>query len=267
MTSPPKTNYGTAETMEISQVARATTAAPMYFRELKFHQKVGTKGQKYYFSDGGFGETNNPTDIGLQEIETLPGKHTVGAIVNIGTARGKPDPSRKSVFSVMRRMASKATDPNIVAREMSRRGLENYWRFNDDQGINVELDEWKPTGWFTMGSTPGATTLKKMDDAFNAWACKHANIEWLKNCAKELVAIRRGRCQEKSRWEQFALGAHDYRCKHEDCCSDPAYSSRHQFMEHWERVHEGCGDGEDDDTFKEPNFRMWTYQKPHGHKM
>lgn len=260
MAAPPEVNYGPAESMEIWQVARAATAAPMYFKELRFSQLHGSKGQKYYFSDGGFGETNNPTDIGLQEIDRLPGKHTIGAIVNIGTARGTADPSHKSVLNVVKRMGAKATDPNIVANVMSQKGLETYWRFNDRRGINVELDEWKPSGWFNRAGRSGKTSLKTIQDAFHAWACEHDNTEWMKNCAKELVTIRRGRCvkEEASRWEQFALGAHTYRCTHEDCCNEPLCSSRHQFMQHWKYRHEGEPDA---DAYLEPDFKKWEYQK------
>ncbi|KAF9700754.1 hypothetical protein EKO04_001391 [Ascochyta lentis] len=258
MTTLPKINYGPAETMEIWQVARAATAAPMYFKEIRFTQQSGTNGQKYYFSDGGFGETNNPTDLGLLEIETLPGRHTVGAIVSVGTSRGKADPSRKSVLNIVKRMAGKATNPDIVANAMNQRNLENYWRFNDNKGINIELDDWKPSGWFTSTEHRGAKSLETMNHAFNEWACKTENIRWLENCAKELVKTRRGRCQEKSRWEQFALGAHTYRCKHEDCCNEPSYSSRHQFMQHWHQQHEG---DDDEETCQEPKFKKWIYQQ------
>ncbi|KZM24237.1 uncharacterized protein EKO05_0005788 [Ascochyta rabiei] len=258
VTTLPKINYGPAETMEIWQVARAATAAPMYFKEIRFTQQSGTNGQKYFFSDGGFGETNNPTDLGLLEIETLPGRHSVGAIVSVGTSRGKADPSRKSVLNIMKRMAGKATNPNIVASAMSQRQLENYWRFNDEEGIDIELDDWKPSSWFTHPDRRGEISLKTMEDAFHRWACKLESAQWLENCARELVTTRRGRCQEKSRWEQFALGAHTYRCKHEDCCNEPPYSSRHQFEQHWQQVHENEDIGE---VYREPQFKKWIYQQ------
>ncbi|KAJ4359094.1 hypothetical protein N0V95_002488 [Ascochyta clinopodiicola] len=230
----------------------------MYFKEIRFSQQSGTKGQKYYFSDGGFGETNNPTDLGLLEIKNLPGRHTVGATVSVGTSRGKADPSGQSFKNILKRMAGKATDPNIAASAISNREVDNYWRFNDDKGIDIELDDWKPSGWFTRPDRRGKTSLKTMENAFYEWACDLENIRWLENCAKELVTTRRGRCQEKSRWEQFALGAHTYRCRHEECCNESPYSSRHQFMQHWQQVHEGEDGAE---ACQEPRFKKWIYQQ------
>ncbi|KAF1930023.1 FabD/lysophospholipase-like protein [Didymella exigua CBS 183.55] len=261
MVTPPKTNFGPAETMEIPKVARAVTAAPMYFKRLEFTHKIGTHDQKYYFTDGGFGRTNNPTVIGLDEIDSIPGKHTIGAIVNIGTSRGnKADPSRTTALGIVKALTDEATNPGDVAKEMGRLNLDKYWRFNDDGGINVELDEWRPAGFFTKRNYRGTITIDTIEHAFNKWAAEQDNVYWLDHCARELVKIRRGRCieEEKSRWEQYALAAHSYRCKHEDCCTEPAYTSRHQFVEHWERVHEESDDGDD---YKEPRFKQWIYQQ------
>lgn len=251
--SAPVINYGLAEKIEVTQAARAATAAPMYFEEAKFPQKVGTRGQEYTFVDAGFGKFNNPTGIGLQEIETLPGRHTVGAVVNVGTSRSKPDPTSNSIVNLIKRLAGSATDTNIVAEEMERRNLDHYWRFNDDRGIDIELDECKPNHWWTKDDRRGTKTFDKIEDKFHRWAGLHENVEAFTACARELVETRRGRSTEKSRWEQFAIGAHSYSCPHADC-GQSTYNTRYLFELHWNAAH-------GDEAALEPNFEKWVYQK------
>lgn len=252
----PKVNYGPAEQMEIPQVGRAATAAPLYFKELKVRQKHGTKGQKYYFSDAGFCEMNNPTGLGYQEIQKMFPRQIDGAILSVGTSRSKTDPSGQSVWQILKRMADKATNPEIVADYMREKNLKNYWRFNDDRGIKVEMDDWKPNNRFS-NAEPGSVTLKIIEASFDWWAGQPQHIKWLRECAKELVTTRRGRSQDASRWEQFAIGAHEYRCEHDNCRSE-SYNSRHQFRTHWEVEHEGEAFGE---VYEKPRFKKWVYQE------
>lgn len=105
------TIYNSAERLYIYQVARAATAAPMYFKELKVTLQRGDERQKAYFTDGGFGVTNNPTQVGFNEVKSLSGSENhenVGVVLSIGTARGKPDPAGKSFRNRMVKMS--ATD-------------------------------------------------------------------------------------------------------------------------------------------------------------
>ncbi|KAJ4336777.1 hypothetical protein N0V87_005170 [Didymella glomerata] len=246
--------------MDVPQVGRAATAAPLYFKELKVRQKHGRKGQKYYFSDAGFGELNNPTGVGLQEIETLYPRQTIGAVLNVGTSRSKPDPTPRSVLHIVKKLAGNATDPNIVAKQVAARNLPHHWRFNDDRGIKIELDDWKPNSRFSKGAS-GSETCQKIRSSFEWWSGQPQNIQWLQECARELVTTRRGRSSDRSRWEQFAVGAHEYRCRHEGC-QEESYNSRHQFQSHWENEHEGEAFGED---FEKPKFKRWVYQeRPEG---
>jgi patatin-like phospholipase/acyl hydrolase len=153
--------------MHIWQVARAATAAPMYFKELKVHLPGRNGDQKTYFSDGGFGVTNNPAQVALIEMMILYGATNVGAIVSIGTARA-PETSSRDLFGRVRKMASVATNPENVAEWMRTEDPDCYWRFNDKTGLCIELDEWKPNGLFTK--KPAHETLRKIQASFDGWA-------------------------------------------------------------------------------------------------
>lgn len=245
---------GPAERMEIWQVARSATAAPMYFKEMKFDTQQSSR--THFFSDGGFGVTNNPTLIGHQEMETNWGPDNIGAIVSIGTSRAvSRDGSR--IMEPVRDAFEHATDPQHVADVMRGKGLEHYWRLNDDVGIEMELDDWKPNSMMTRKQDRGRKTLRRITENFNQWAGKPQNYKLIEQCAAELVRRRRARIKNSARWERFATGAHDFQCRHEDC-QDFSLPTRAFFEEHWQKCHQNKADAQ---RCKEPDFKVWEYKK------
>jgi hypothetical protein len=239
--------------MEIWRVARAATAAPLYFTEIKFKTKSMAGATNVYFSDGGFGHINNPTNLGLQEIQSLHGSNNIGVLVSVGTARADDQPGGKSIFKRVKSFANAATDPRIVAEQLHGRDL--YWRFNDEKGLDIELDDWKPNGWFTKN--PGRDTLTKIENEFNHWARKRENIRQLEECARELVRRRRRRTEDRSKWEHYATGA-QFRCMHDICESRP-YNLRAEFEEHRRKEHP---DSTPNDETHDPIITIWKYQGP-----
>jgi hypothetical protein len=250
-------NYGQAEEMQIWQVARAATAAPMYFTELQYKFKSDDDTDKFFFSDGGFGLTNNPTLLGLQEIQKLHGDDKVGLVVSVGTARADTDADKTGIFHRVTEAFSKATDPKTVAREVGRRLKTNYWRLNDNEGLKLELDDWKPNGWFTPEPKRGCKTLDKITNGFNAWMIKQENAKMIQECAEKLVQRRRLRTSDRSRWYCFAHGVEGFRCSsnHHEQCRE-VFSSRRRFEAHWESVHEGQTNAE---KYRQPRYTEWTY--------
>ncbi|KAF2281459.1 FabD/lysophospholipase-like protein [Westerdykella ornata] len=249
-------NFGKAEQMEIWQVARAATAAPMYFREIKFTPPHSR--DRYYFSDGGFGHTNNPTEVGIQEIQLRFGAESVGAVVSIGTARADDDNSGgRSIFKRVHNAFSIATNPRIVANQVRRRNLPHYWRLNDEEGLRMELDDWQPNGLTTSKENRGRKTLQEIRARFNEWALVYENDESIRACARELVRRRRARIQDGARWEVYATGASNFRCRHEHCPETP-FPTRDHFREHWHQCHED--NHEDADRCREPEFTIWRYR-------
>jgi hypothetical protein len=245
--------------MTIWQVARAATAAPLYFRPLECDNPHGPPGTKFHFSDGGFGAENNPCYAGIQELEGVHGHggpsnvRVVGAVVSIGTAKAETSPGGVSLFmDTIVGLTEEATSARIYAEVLRDQNRKDYWRFNDDQGLRMELDECEPNGWFTPRKERGSKTLSTIQNAFNAWARKGPNDRQFRACARVLVERRRARIADAGLWEQYATGATRFKCKCRKCKPN-IYTFRSQFEEHTRRKHS------DAPEFHEPDYVCWRY--------
>jgi hypothetical protein len=186
------------------EVARAATAAPLFFKGLKRSTQEVNGPQS--LSYGGFGGANDTTPIALRELERLHGKDSVGTIVSVGTARPMAIQSLSILNRVREAFAKAATDSSIVATQLATQHLESYWRFNDSDGIDIARDEWNPNGITTRNSQIGKHTMEKITHAFNVWVSRTENNRLIEKCAQELVARRRGRTANQERWKVFATG-------------------------------------------------------------
>ena len=246
-------NYGVAEQLHVWQVARAATAAPFYFREISFPRGPLEGKRTQHFSDGGFGAQNNPTKLGIREIETMYGLERVGAIVNVGTSRSSVS-GGNGTKDIVKAAFGAVTDPQIVAEELE--GQKFSWRFNDGEGIGVELDEWKPSGRFA--NDPGHKTLDKIRQGFHRWAADGSNQRMITACAKELVKRRRQRIHDMGRWEVFATCA-AFKCGYPECGDAHApFRIRRDLLDHYTRIHK-VPDG-DADAMVERATKKWRYQ-------
>ncbi|KAF1981822.1 FabD/lysophospholipase-like protein, partial [Aulographum hederae CBS 113979] len=147
-------NAGDNGPVYIGQAARATSAAPHYFREALIN---GSR-----FIDGGV-TTNNPSRRAYWEAKYMhrQRKHgadgpAIGAIISIGTGKSAPLSmfSRSSfaaswmqVVDIVRVAFKALTDPEPVHKEMERMMEDQgvpYFRFNVEKGLeDVKLDEFK----------------------------------------------------------------------------------------------------------------------------
>jgi predicted acylesterase/phospholipase RssA len=142
---------------EIWEAARATSAAPTFFKRIAISDGSGVKEE---FIDGGLG-CNNPTKQVLEEAGTVFGSHRkVGCLVSIGTGHpgtiglARPDSFQKvlptKLIGVVKRIA---TDCQNTANELSTRfkDYENfYFRFNVEHGAEgISLEEWEKMGELT----------------------------------------------------------------------------------------------------------------------
>lgn len=251
-----ETNFTSEQKMEIWQVARAATAAPMYFGEFTIASKINGR---VYYSDGGFGLTNNPTQEGIRELHHLHRRRegeavvrgAIGTIVSIGTARAKNRPGGKNILRRIKDAFDRATNTQNVADAVAYDVLSNYWRFNDTEGIKVELDDWKPN---KFSSDPGHKTRAEIKTGFQRWLSEWSNSDDLKACARELVRRRRARTDNRSKWERFATVA-EFRCSHYEC-REMIIGSRDDFEEHFESKHL---DEEYGEAHKKPGETTWTY--------
>ena len=130
---------------KIWEAARATTAAPTFFKSIDIDGEP--------FVDGGLGR-NNPIKQVLQEAEIIfPDQH-LACIVSIGTGQAEtisiPTPrwfQRAIPLHVVDAIRSICTDCEESAQDATRRFEHTpgvYFRFNVEQGLQkVRLEEWR----------------------------------------------------------------------------------------------------------------------------
>lgn len=266
--------YLKAGAMPVWMVARAATAAPLYFKKLELdifqtnpqtgqgvtrlprqiaYEPVGRRSApsrllqalrgkdiQYFreaFFDAGVDFRNNPCQDLLNEVEDEHQNPQV-TLVSIGTAR----PARVGgdrAWQVLRAHIHDRSDPQPIHGNMERKAQRDtdrvhYFRLDRPGGLNVDLDHWKPR-------TNGDDTISAVDAAFHAWLDDTDNIEIIRGCARGLVALRRRRAQaDQDRWDRFAVGK-EYLCREmgDDGtqCLTPQ-RTRAQFVAHLAEEHE-----------------------------
>ncbi|MCJ1400361.1 hypothetical protein MMC11_003566 [Xylographa trunciseda] len=136
---------------EIWEAARATTAAPTFFKRIS----VGEEGQiPEQFIDGGL-RCNNPVKEVLEEARLLfGGKRRLGCLISIGTGHKgtiglqQPDAFQKILpTNLITALQQISTDCESTADEMERRfqnQTNRYFRFSVRHGAEqISLEEWK----------------------------------------------------------------------------------------------------------------------------
>ncbi|THU98322.1 FabD/lysophospholipase-like protein [Dendrothele bispora CBS 962.96] len=135
---------------KIWQAARATTAAPTFFKCISI---PGVGGIEETFIDAGI-RCNNPAEQVREEAKRLFGENrTVGVFVSIGTGHpgtiglSKPDVFQRLLPSqLISTLKNIATDCESVADQLATRyGEESvYFRFNVTHGVGqISLEEWE----------------------------------------------------------------------------------------------------------------------------
>ncbi|KAK6430052.1 hypothetical protein LTR95_013797 [Oleoguttula sp. CCFEE 5521] len=144
---------GDYQDIKIWQAARATSAAPRFFKRMR----IGPKNLQEEFVDGGMG-ANNPTKLLMAEaVRIFPQNQPVSCILSIGCGDSGiveyRDPSffqRILPLELVRALADMITDCKATAMEVDekfRNTPDTYFRFNVDQGLqDVGLEEWKEMG-------------------------------------------------------------------------------------------------------------------------
>lgn len=139
--------------MTIWQAARATSAAPTFFKRLK----IGPANAQEEFIDGGIG-SNNPTKLLLKEAADIFGSnHPVACVISIGTGIPKltefriPGIRQKLVpLDLAKALGKIATDCEKIEKgvaEFFSSTPRLYFRFNVSRGLeDVPLEEWNDLG-------------------------------------------------------------------------------------------------------------------------
>ncbi len=139
---------------KIWEAARATTAAPTFFKRIE----IGEDGRaKEQFIDGGLG-CNNPTNQVLEEARSIWGNdETIGCLLSLGTGfpgtigLATPDNFQKFLpTKLIGVLKSIATDCETTAHALSQRFKDFpnfYFRFNVPHGVEgIPLEEWEKMG-------------------------------------------------------------------------------------------------------------------------
>ena len=257
-------NYGNAQEFEIWEVARAATAAPLYFEPLEI--KIPRSSQRMLFTDGGINYTNNPTIEGTRDIEEAHGNHSIGVVVSVGTARKDQRPKEEGWFPIVSKLkgiVETATNTEPVHRDMEEKsGREEfpYFRLNDPGGLDVGLDQWEPRRSRNRNSA-GSTTVRTIEDAFARWASDNDNHQKLTDCAAELVQHRKDRMSNTSMWERYATGCH-FTCRFRGCDTGDFFN-REQFRAHLRDKHPPMRRRSEDKVLEECR-KSWQYQSAGG---
>ena len=149
----PTYSAGEYAEMTIWQAARATSAAPRYFKRLK----IGPSNAQEEFLDGGVG-SNNPTKLMMREAHgTFQNTRGVACIVSIGTGLMNVSELKtptfgqkiipKELIEVLKEMV---TDCEVVGKEVSRFFTSTsgvYFSFNVNKGLeDIKLEDAKELG-------------------------------------------------------------------------------------------------------------------------
>ncbi|KAI0379889.1 FabD/lysophospholipase-like protein [Hypomontagnella monticulosa] len=261
-------------------VARATTAAPLYFKPLELttdadlmrattnpqpRRRITTRSsiaaasrqQVERLEDGGFGRANNPSKEMLDEIRRqLPVHMKVGIFVSIGTARPRGQLTGIRQWRLIKRTIALLGDPEPIHTDMEETATKeptfSYFRLNkSSHELHVEMDDWVPKG-------TGQETITRMTNAFNARAAEVDMVQKLQRCAKELVTARRARAHANpAKWNRFALGS-NFECRH---CSGEARreTDEDKFRVHLREEHNIIGEDEIEAELRRSESQ-WTYR-------
>ncbi|KAK8138125.1 FabD/lysophospholipase-like protein [Apiospora sp. TS-2023a] len=236
----------------VLEAARAATAAPLYFKPVSktlTEQQVLTLGRaptlrrmdsstrpaaprrtKLQLMDAGFGMDNNPCEVMFQEMKTMS-FGSPPTVVSIGTARpGHPEGEgrQRTLRSTVKRAFRTLGGPergHMKLENLADEGGFPYFRFNAPNGLSMEMDEWNP-------KRNGSRTIEKMQMAFNEWIESSVALEGLKDCAQQLVRVRRERARDGTKWAQYAVGRY-FACDDNSCYQQGTkFPSRSSFERH-----------------------------------
>ncbi len=156
-------SYETHTGCKIWQAARATSAAPTFFKQIQI-------GRSQPFVDGGMG-CNNPSKVLLEEANSLFKSCSIGCLLSIGTGQATVTAIRTPGFfqqiiptDVINALNQITTDCETIHEAMLGHfaNLPNiYFRFNVEHGMQeIRLSDWEE-----LGSVEAHTTqyLKKKE--------------------------------------------------------------------------------------------------------
>lgn len=245
------TNHGDAPNLPIWQVARATSAAPGYFRPIKINKgNGGDPRHRIRFKDGGFG-TNNPTKEAYYDIaDKHGGLSKIDLVISIGTGKTPLDlfarrPGHLNNAIANLRAATKLpsrtlgahTDMLRLAKDSEE--LFSYYRFEGGETLGeLKMDEWKSHHFTALtghSDKSGCKTIRKIEVGTAAYLQQRDVQRDLAACARLLVRRRRLRTRDVSKWDRYASASH-YEC-YLDGCEASRIKTSQQYEDHIKSHH------------------------------
>ena len=219
-------NPGDPNTFAIWEVARATSAAPSYFKSIRLSQA------RYYDPAVNL---NNPSWEVLNEVNLLAEKSqdTVDLLLSIGGGNSKANNPRVKFGndSLLQDLANISDVVHNKVEYESKQQLFHYYRFDVKEGLQeVGMNDWKP-------KPSGSITLKRIQEATSRYLKQAKVSDVIRECAERLVERRTQRAQTM-RWERFATGTR-YKCPLD--CSIPKthrFNKRNDLMDHLRMQHD-----------------------------
>lgn len=265
--------YGDAAALPIWQIARATSAAPTYFRPIKIPR--GNQPGFVTFKDGGFG-SNNPSEEAYLDVTDKHGgtSQNMGPFISIGTGIPPIDFFSKkngnfnnavTNFKAALKLPSRTVG---VHQRMERFSMHDnkerfpYFRFDGGQRLGeIALDEWKGHRFTKLtgkDNKPGCITLEKMYVATAAYLADPKVQKELTECARILVRRRRLRMRDTSEWDRYASFSY-YDCNVEGCTRLRSNKAQ-EFREHLRKFHPNLPGQEVEQRVQDCRRVYWKYR-------
>ena len=212
------------DTFAIWQVARATSAAPFYFKPLRLNNN------KYY--DAAV-DLNNPSWEAVKEVSLLAhgSADAIDVLLSIGAGNTRLN-TPKSKFGGGRLEKDLANISGFIHHQvrLESENLFKYYRLDVGEGLqHVRINEWKT-------KSNGKTTLQKIREATAKYLEEQGVRSQCYKCALHLVKIRVQRARTM-RWESFATGTR-YKCPKDGCpYSELRFEDRNDLMDHLRMKH------------------------------
>ncbi|KAG7007631.1 hypothetical protein G7Y79_00009g027400 [Physcia stellaris] len=140
-------NPGPADSHQIWQIARATTASPPYFSPMKLGDRV--------FLDGGI-STNNPTQEAVRDLRSLyNGILNDACIVSVGSGlaskhRSPKHPSKipwirsiEAILAFTRQIVTQTESIHLAVRDFLEDSHASYFRFDVEDVGDIRINDWR----------------------------------------------------------------------------------------------------------------------------
>jgi patatin-like phospholipase/acyl hydrolase len=219
-------NPSDSHTFDIWQVARATSAAPLFFKSISLFD------DRYYDAAE---DINNPSLEVVNEISLISrGSHdAIDVLLSIGggNAHGNMPKTKFGGGGLLQEMTAISAVVHEKVRSESKAHFFAYYRLDVEEGLqDVGLNEWKP-------KSSGARTIERIKHATDRYLGRADVRSQCHQCAAALVRKRTQRAQTML-WECFATGTR-YKCPEKECPSpNERYQNRNSLMDHLRMQHD-----------------------------